>query len=112
MKPLRLMQIVILLTVLWTSAFPILAELTRRRDIWWTPVTHPLALSEAKDRVQVIAGGKPIVTDSPDLRVRLDNFDRLRSERVPRLLWNAFFCGAALTLLTVYLMPRRWREQT
>jgi hypothetical protein len=105
-RPIRIAQFVFLLMLLVTTAVPIVRELTRRPDIWWTPATHPLTLAEAKDRVEVYSGDR--LLDGADVRVRLNNFDRVRAEQLRLLLVDAFACGAALMMLLVMLMPRSW----
>jgi len=56
----RLALVIMSLSVLLTSALPILRELTRRTDIGWTPVTRLVPLAESGQRVEIYAHGEPL----------------------------------------------------
>jgi len=100
------------------------SELSKRSDIWWTPATNPLSLNESKDRVEIYVRGRPLgtlleqgrisVTDSAgshvlnaqEIAVRLNNWDRMRIERLPLLLFYAAACGAGVIVLLVVATGR------
>ena len=101
---------------------PVLAlyrELSQRTDIWWTPATMALSLAESQDRVEIYARGQPLATlvdkkqvsindqagssalGPQEIRLRFNNWDRVRAGRIPLLLGYAaaFGAGAMLFLL-------------
>ena len=100
------------------------SELSKRSDIWWTPATNPLSLTESRDRVEIYARGRPLgtvleqgrisITDSAgphvlnaqEIAVRLNNWDRMRIERLPLLLFYAAACGAGVIVLLVVATGR------
>jgi hypothetical protein len=99
-------------------------ELSKPSDIWWTPPSLMVPLTEAADRVRVYVAGKPLtplveagqlriadgassrVVAASDIGFRLNNYDRVRAERIPLLLAYAAMCGA-LTALIVALLSGR-----
>jgi hypothetical protein len=102
------------------SALPIYRELSRRRDIWWTPFSMLVPLADSKDRVQVFVRREPLpaliqagqlrmedngrssVLATSDIGFRFNNWDRVRGERLGLLLVCAAMCGVtALTFLLV-----------
>jgi len=105
-------------------AIALYRELSKRPDIWWTPPSLMVPPTEAADRVQVYIGGKPLmvlvgagqlrigdsaasgVVAASDIGFRLNNYDRVRAERIPLLLAYAAMCGA-LTALTLVLLSGR-----
>jgi hypothetical protein len=115
----RLVFLGLSVTLLAMAAVPIYSELTRQSDIWWTPPSRLVPLDEAKDRVQIYARGRPLddliqagqlriaadgsssVLQTSDIGLRLNNWDRIRSERFPGLLISAagFGIGAMMFLL-------------
>lgn len=86
---------------------------TQRADIWWTPMELRLPLAETKDRVEVYlrdiallnhveAGRLQLLTDTgvtpvrnSDVRLRFNNWDRIRAERIPSLLGSGIALGAS-----------------
>ena len=126
----RLALVIMSLSVLLTSALPILRELTRRTDIWWTPTTMPVPLAESGQRVeiyahgqplakliqagkvQVLDEGRPVSLGAGDVGLRFNNSDRVRAERLPRLLLSAALFGA-VTLYLLMLLTNRlvYREE-
>jgi|WetSurSiteA1Bulk_404760.scaffolds.fasta_scaffold197174_1 hypothetical protein len=86
------------------SALQIVRFLTERADIWWTPKALGLPLAETSDRVEVYvrdvalqehirAGRVQLLTDSgatpvtdSDMRLRFNNWDRVRAQKIPGLL--------------------------
>jgi hypothetical protein len=115
----RLVFLGLSVVLLAIAVVPIYSELTRRSDIWWTPPGMLVPLDEAKDRVQIYARGRPLdgliqagqlriaedgsssVLQTSDIGLRLNNWDRIRSERFPGLLISAagFGIGAMMFLL-------------
>ena len=108
-----------MLALLFVAALPLYRELSRRRDIWWTPRTMLIPLAESTDRVEIYAVGQPLtallqtgqvrlaegtsvrVLTGSDLGLRFNNWDRVRAGRIPLLLGYAaaFGAGAMLFLL-------------
>src|SRR5437016_7575174 len=104
--PLRLRVFYSLLTgaLLLIPLVALYSELSKRSDIWWTPATNQLPLAESRDRVEIYVRGRPLgmlvdqghlaITDSAgphvltsqDIAVRLNNWDRVRIQRLPVLL--------------------------
>jgi len=100
------------------------SELARRSDIWWTPPALALSLTESKDRVQIFAEGRPLetlleqkqvsITDgaashvltTQEIGLRFNNWDRVRGQRLPLLLFYAGACGAGVILLLVVTTGR------
>ena len=115
----RLVFLGLSVVLLAIAVVPIYSELTRQSDIWWTPPSMLVPLDEAKDRVQIYARGRPLddliqagqlriaaagsssVLQTSDIGLRLNNWDRIRSERFPGLLISAagFGIGAMMFLL-------------
>ena len=106
------------------AVVPLVTELTRPRDIWWTPRTLLVPLGESRDRVVIyvrgrlltelleagtlqIAGvsGQSVVLPS-EIGLRLNNWDRVRGQRVPLLLAYAWAAGAMATLFVLVLTGR------
>ena len=111
-------------TLLFIAAIPLYRELSRRRDIWWTPPSTALPLSESTDRVEIYVSGRSlaallaaghvhIVEDARttvlapgDVRLRFNNWDRVRAAQLPGLLIPAAACGAALLTLILIVTGR------
>jgi len=105
-------------------ATQIYRELSRRSDIWWTPLPLASSLAESQDRVEIYARGKPLralleagqvrIADQAgstalganEITVRFNNWDRVRAGRVPMLLLYAGAFGAALAILFVIATGR------
>jgi hypothetical protein len=99
-------------------------ELSKRPDIWWTPMAMALSLAESQDRVEIYARGKPLgalveaerlwIRDETgssavaigEISLRFNNWDRVRGERVPLLLAYAAACGAGAMLLLLIATGR------
>lgn len=85
----------------------------QRADIWWTPKALGLPLADASDRVEVYvrdlalldhvrAGRVQLLTDTgarpvleSEIRLRFNNWDRMRAERIPSLLGVGITLGAS-----------------
>jgi len=105
-------------------AVALYSELSKRADIWWTPPSMMVPLTEAADRVRVYVRGRPVgalleagqvrVTDDAsgtvlatrDIGFRFNNWDRVRAQRIPILLWYAAMCGAAALLFLLLVTGR------
>src|SRR6266849_1212097 len=106
------------------------SELSKRSDMWWTPATNQLPLAESRDRVEIYVRGRPLgmlleqghlaITDSAgphvltsqDVAVRLNNWDRMRIQRLPILLSYAAVLGAGLIALVLVATGRlAYREE-
>jgi hypothetical protein len=95
------------------SALQLVRYFNERADIWWTPKPLSLALADASDRVEVYvrdvallehvkAGRVQVLTDTvarplmeSDIRLRLNNWDHVRAERIPSLLGIGIALGAS-----------------
>src|SRR5881628_102021 len=117
-------------TVFLIAAVPLYTELAQRSDIWWTPQAMLVPLAESADRVEIYARGRPlaallqagqvrVVEDAgsralaaSDVGLRFNNWDRVRAERLPRLLLYAAACGVtALMFLLVITGRLVFREE-
>lgn len=106
---------------------PLLAlyrEFSRPSDIWWTPQGMALPLTESQDRVRLYVQGNPLtvlleggqlsVSDKrgtrvlgvDDIRVRLNNWDRVRAAGRPMIVAYAALAGAGATFLLLILSGR------
>jgi len=95
------------------SALQIVRFLNQPADIWWTPKALGLPLADASDRVEVYvrdvalqehvkAGRLQLLTDTgatpvteSDMRLRFNNWDRIRAQRIPSLLTAGIGLGAS-----------------
>jgi hypothetical protein len=119
-----------MLTLFLVAAVPLYTELARRSDIWWTPRTMLIPLTESTDRVEIYALGQPLtallqagqirtaegggmrVLRASEIGLRFNNWDRVRAERVPALVASAAACGvAALMLLLITTGRLAWRGE-
>jgi hypothetical protein len=126
----RLALVVMSLAVLSVTALPILRELTRRTDIWWTPRTMLVPLADSGDRVeiythgqplakllqagqvQILDDGRPVRLGPGDVGLRFNNSEHVRAERLPRLLVSAAFFGAGMLYLLFLVTGRLvYREE-
>lgn len=112
------------LVLFFLAALPIYRELSRRRDIWWTPRAMLVPLSESSDRVEIFAHGQPladllqagrvhIVADArptqltpSEVGLRFNNWDRVRAERLPGLLASAAGSGVAALMFLLLVTGR------
>ena len=117
--PTRLRVFYSLLTaaLLFIPVVALYSELGKRSDIWWTPPSSALSLTESADRVQILAEGRPLatlveqkqlsITDGAtshvltpqEIGLRFNNWDRVRVQRLPFLLTYAAVIGAMLVVL-------------
>ena|SRR5713101_5896884 len=104
-------------TLLLIAAVPLYRELSKPKDIWWTPPTMLVPLPESQDRAQIYVHGKLLgslleagqlriteergatVLQTRDIGVRFNNWDRVRAAQLPMMLGFAVMCGAMLMLL-------------
>ena len=106
------------------SALQLVTFLAQPSDIWWTPKALSVPLADASDRVEVYvrdaslqdqigAGRIQLVTDAgaavvvgSDIRLRFNNWDRVRAQRLPILIGAAFCAGASSVLLLLGILGR------
>jgi hypothetical protein len=111
-------------TFFFIAAIPLYRELSRRRDIWWTPPTMLPSLAESTDRVQIYARGRPFaallesgqvrlveeartsVLAPSEVRLRFNNWDRVRAAQLPGLLIPAAACGATALMFILVVIGR------
>ena len=128
LRPVQLISLVVPVGLLLASAFKLFAFFHQRNDIWWTPLPTAVPLEVSGDRVEVYARGTNLpvllqaeqvrignaagssVLAESDVRVRFNNWDRVRAERIPLLVAYSFTVGAMLVLvaftLTGHLRPK------
>jgi len=110
--------------LLLIPAVALYSEVSRRSDIWWTPLPMALSLADSKDRVEIFVRGQPLgglldqkhlsITDGAgsgvlrveDIGLRFNNWDRVRAARLPLLLLYAAACGGGIVLLVVIATGR------
>jgi hypothetical protein len=116
--------------LLFIPAVALFSELNRRSDIWWTPQSLALSLDESADRVRVYVRGKPLgsvldagqlrlagagdsVLSISDVRFRLNNWDRVRAQRLPLVLaYGIALGGGALLFLLLITNRLAYRGET
>lgn len=110
------------------SALHVVRFLGQPRDIWWTPKALSVPLADASDRVEVYVRELPmlerlkadhvqLMTDAgltpvkgSDVRLRFNNWDRVRVQGLPGLLVAAACAGASGAFLLFGILgwsPRR-----
>ena len=95
------------------SALQLVRYFVQPADIWWTPKALALPLADTSDRVEVYvrdlglaeyvrAGRLQVLGDTgagpvteSDVRLRFNNWDRIRAARIPSLLSAGIVLGAA-----------------
>ncbi|MDP9225765.1 MAG: hypothetical protein M3P18_18380 [Actinomycetota bacterium] len=106
------------------AAAPLYRELSRPKDIWWTPRTRLVPLARSQDRVEIYLRGKPLGTliEAGQLRLtdergssvltpneiglRFNNWDRVRAEHLPMSLVSAA-AGGTMVLLFILVATGR-----
>src|SRR5256885_3121966 len=96
---LRLFFSALIVALLLIPATALYRELSSRSDRWWTPPPMAPSLSESQDRVEIYVRGKllgallearqlsvadgagPSVLGADDIRLRVNNWDRVRVDR-------------------------------
>jgi len=112
------------LTFFLIAALPIYRELSRRSDIWWTPVSLLVPLADSKDRVEAFVRREPLaallqagqlrmedngrssVLATSDIGFRFNNWDRVRGEHLGLLLICAVMCGVTALMGLLVLTGR------
>src|SRR5574341_49919 len=121
---LRLFYSGLIVMLLLIPAVTLYREWSRPSDIWWTPLPLALSLADSRDRVEIYVHGQQLgtlldqhqlaITDGTgaralgveEIRVRLNNWDRVRAAQLPLLLMDAAACGAGLVLLLLVATGR------
>jgi hypothetical protein len=99
------------------SALQLVRFFTQPADIWWTPKALGLSLADTSDRVEIYVRGVSLqeyvragrvqlladtgatpITES-EMRLRFNNWDRIRAQRIPSLLSAGLALGASGVLL-------------
>ena len=125
---LRLFYSIFIAVLLLLPVLAIYRELSQRSDIWWTPLPLALSLADSRDRVEIYLHGRQLgtlldqkrlsIADSTgsrilaaeDIRLRFNNWDRVRVERLPLVLGYSALCGAIAVLLLLVATGRlAWR---
>ena len=112
------------LVFLACAAAPLYRELSRRSDIWWTPHAMLVPLDRSSDRVEIYVRGKPLTAlleagqlrivegsaagalAASDVGLRFNNWDRVRAERIPLILFYAAGCGVAALMILLVVTGR------
>ena len=107
-----------ILMTIW-GAMGVSQRLGGNPDIWWTPMAMAPTLAKSSDRAVVFVGddrleraveaGKiqritdtgPVTVRPDEIRVRFNNWDRVRAERLPLLALNAALLGMGVVLLGI-----------
>ena len=107
---------------LLTAGARLYTLLHERSDIWWTPPQMLVPFTQSHDRVAIYVHGSELndllaagqlrlvrdstvrVVTAADIGLRLNNWDRVRAERIPILLVSALSAGGAAALLLVGLI--------
>jgi|SRR5437762_9390586 len=119
-RPLQLVYLAIPAGWLLVSVLNLFAFFQQRSDIWWSPLPMATPLALSGDRVEVYARGTDLrvlveggqvriggtVLSADDIRVRFNNWDQMRAERIPMLLMYSFTLGAALVLIAFVVTGR------
>lgn len=125
----RMFFAVLMLVLLAIPGVALFTELSRRSDIWWTPPTMLVPITEGADRVvvnvrgrplgELLNGGKLLFADGPstaalstnDVGLRFNNWDRIRASRIPILLLYAAVIGAGLMLFALIVSGKLAYEE-
>ena len=120
----RLFFSILSVVFFFIAAAPLYRELSRPKDIWWTPHTMLVPLTRSQDRVEIYLRGKPLGTliEAGQLRLtdergssvltpneiglRFNNWDRVRAEHLPMSLASAA-AGGAMVLLFILVATGR-----
>lgn len=99
-------------------------NLSRPPDIWWTPPQLALSLAESQNRVEIYVQGQPLrglvstgqlllageggptTLEPAAVRLRFNNWDRVRASWLPMLLTYAAAAGAGAMLLILIAIKR------
>ena len=125
----RMFFAVLMLVLMFIPGVALFTELSRRSDIWWTPPTMLVPITEGADRVVVNIRGRPLsellngrrlliadgastaALSTSDVGLRFNNWDRIRASRIPILLLYAAVIGAGLMLFAVIVSGRLAYEE-
>ena len=120
----RFLYSTMMVTFFLIAAGPLIRELSRRSDIWWTPRTMLVPLAQSGDRVEIYARGRPLTAlleagqirlagDAPagvltpgEVGLRFNNWDRVRVERLPLLLVSAAGCACTALMFLLVVTGR------
>jgi hypothetical protein len=120
----RLFFSILTVVFFFIAAAPLYRELSRPKDIWWTPHTMLVPLARSQDRVEIYLRGKPLrtliqtgqsrLTDERgssvvmpnEVGLRFNNWDRVRAEHLPTSLGSAA-AGGAMILLFILVATGR-----
>ena len=121
---LRLLYSGLTLIALIFPAVVIYSDLATRPDIWWTPLPMAATPGESRDRIEIYVDGKPLAArvaaqqlwlrdelgsralSGDQVRLRFNNWDRVRVSRMPLLLLYAAVFGGGLVALLVIATGR------
>jgi hypothetical protein len=121
---LRLFYSGLTLALLLIPAVALYSELAKRSDIWWTPPAMASTLGDSRDRVEIYVGDKPLaarltaqqlwirdetgsrVVNADGIRLRFNNWERMRTARLPLMLVCAAALGAGLVIFLVIATGR------
>jgi hypothetical protein len=119
-----------MLALLLIPAVALYSELHKRSDIWWTPRTMLVPLSQSTDRVEVYVRGQPLssrleagqlriagdtsagVLSPGDVGFRFNNWDRIRAQRLPLVLVYAAVIGVVAVVFLLLVTDRLAHRST
>jgi len=93
------------------------------KDNWWTPMDMALSLDQTRPEFELYLkkellqkhiekgtllvandGGNPSKLISGDIKIRLNNWNKVKAEKLKYAVFTAFFLGASLALLIIGLI--------
>jgi hypothetical protein len=120
----RFLYSIMMVTLFLVASAPLFREFSRRSDIWWTPRTMLVALTESADRVEIYARGRPLLTlleagqiqlaedartsvlTPREVGLRFNHWDRVRAERLPLLLVSVAACAVTALMFLLVVTGR------
>ena len=99
------------------------------KDIWWTPASMMLSLSDVKDKFEIYISGRPMAdyiengallaedkegkqykVVSRDMGFRVNNWDKQKLSILEKALFSAFGAGIGIALLIVGVYLKRFQR--
>ena len=93
------------------------------KDNWWTPMSMALSLDQTRPEFELYLkkellqkhiekgtllvandGGNPSKLISGDIKIRLNNWNKVKAEKLKYAVFTAFFLGASIALLIIGLI--------
>jgi hypothetical protein len=122
-NPLVFMGIIGLFTIGTSFGLQLYRAYGTERDIWWTAVTMPLSVEETEDDFRLSIAGKPLREHlaegslfaldsegeeyrvvSEDVKVRVNNWNKVKSSILESAVATGVALGAVITVLVIGLV--------